>query len=206
MAGAIRPHEVRVSGQKREMKNQLRQQLRERLETISASQREKFSEQVYARLQKQSAWQEAKSVLFFAPHSSEPDIWPLISAALAQKKIVTFPKFVAGKNSYIACRIENSDRDFQRGQFGIREPNAASVEIPLNCLDLALVPGIGFDLMGRRLGRGKGFYDRLLAQIPGTKCGVCFDEQIVETIPTEPHDVRLNYILTPTRWHEVKPA
>ncbi|MEO7298989.1 MAG: 5-formyltetrahydrofolate cyclo-ligase, partial [Verrucomicrobiota bacterium] len=57
-----------------------------------------------------------------------------------------------------------------------------------------------FDLTGRRLGRGKGFYDRLLAEIPGTKCGVCFDEQIVEEIPTESHDVRMDYVLTPTRW------
>ncbi len=51
--------------------------------------------------------------------------------------------------------------------------------MPLKRLDLALAPGLGFDVSGRRLGRGQGYYDRLLAEIAGAKCGVAFDEQIV---------------------------
>jgi 5-formyltetrahydrofolate cyclo-ligase len=69
-------------------------------------------------------------------------------------------------------------------------------------LDLVLVPGIGFDVSGRRLGRGQGFYDRLLAGIAGTKCGVAFDQQVVGQIPAEKHDASMNFILTPTRWLE----
>jgi len=68
---------------------------------------------------------------------------------------------------------------------------------------LILIPGIAFDLHGRRLGRGKGFYDRLLTEIRGVKCGIAFDEQIVEKIPVEPHDVRMDFILTPTRFAEI---
>ena len=70
----------------------------------------------------------------------------------------------------------------------------------LNSLDLVLVPGVAFDLHGRRLGRGKGYYDQLLAGVCGTTCGVAFDEQIVREVPLEPHDVLMNCILTPTRW------
>ena len=66
-------------------------------------------------------------------------------------------------------------------------------------LDLILVPGVAFDPGGHRLGRGKGFYDRLLAGMRGTKCGVALEEQIVAAIPVEPLDVRMNFILTPTR-------
>ncbi|MEY2466031.1 MAG: 5-formyltetrahydrofolate cyclo-ligase, partial [Verrucomicrobiota bacterium] len=73
---------------------------------------------------------------------------------------------------------------------------------PIKPLDLILVPGVAFELHGRRLGRGKGFYDRLLADMRGTTCGVAFDEQIVAEIPVEPHDVHLDYLLTPTRWIE----
>jgi 5-formyltetrahydrofolate cyclo-ligase len=73
----------------------------------------------------------------------------------------------------------------------------------LNRLDLVLVPGVGFDLQGRRLGRGRGFYDRLLADVDGIKCGVAFEEQVVSEIPVGPRDVRLNFILTPTRCVEV---
>jgi 5-formyltetrahydrofolate cyclo-ligase len=62
---------------------------------------------------------------------------------------------------------------------------------------------VAFDLHGRRLGRGKGFYDRLLARTRGTKCGVAFDEQIVAKITVEPHDAQVNCLLTPTRWIEL---
>ena len=74
---------------------------------------------------------------------------------------------------------------------------------PLKHLDLALVPGVGFDVTGHRLGRGRGFYDRLLAEFSGIKCGVAFDHQFVAQIPAEKHDVRMNCILTPTRWLEI---
>ncbi|MBP9903534.1 MAG: 5-formyltetrahydrofolate cyclo-ligase, partial [Verrucomicrobia bacterium] len=73
---------------------------------------------------------------------------------------------------------------------------------PLNRLDLVLVPGVAFDPRGGRLGRGQGYYDRLLAGVRGTKCGVAFDEQIVDAVPVGPLDIRLNCILTPTRWIE----
>jgi 5-formyltetrahydrofolate cyclo-ligase len=72
----------------------------------------------------------------------------------------------------------------------------------LNRLDLVLVPGVAFDARGGRLGRGKGFYDRLLSAVNGTKCGVAFDEQIVDAVPVGPLDVLVNCILTPTRWIE----
>jgi 5-formyltetrahydrofolate cyclo-ligase len=73
----------------------------------------------------------------------------------------------------------------------------------MNRLDFALVPGLGFTTDGRRLGRGKGYYDRVLAQVRGFKCGVAFDQQIVDEIPAEPHDAQLDCILTPTRWCRV---
>ncbi|HTG44362.1 MAG TPA: 5-formyltetrahydrofolate cyclo-ligase, partial [Verrucomicrobiae bacterium] len=74
------------------------------------------------------------------------------------------------------------------------------LEAPLNRLDFVLVPGVAFDSTGRRLGRGRGFYDQLLAGVTGIKCGVALDEQIVEKLPTEAHDIAMDYILTPTRW------
>ena len=185
------------------MKNPLRQQLLERVAKIAVPQRAQFSAQACELLRNQSIWQNAKSILFYAPLPNEVDIWPLVSEALAASKIVALPGFEAEENSYVAREIKDLENDFERGQFGIREPKPDCHEVLLNRLDLTLVPGVGFDFTGRRLGRGKGFYDRLLAQISGTTCGVGFDEQIVETIPTEPHDVHLNCILTPTRWHEV---
>jgi 5-formyltetrahydrofolate cyclo-ligase len=192
-----------MSAELLQAKRELRKQLRAKIQTLPAIQREQASAQACVLLTKQLLWQNAKIILFYAPLADELDIWPLIPDAFAANKVVTLPKFDTENNCYIACQIENIETDFLPGQFGIREPKANCTEIPLNRLDLTLVPGVGFDFMGARLGRGRGFYDRLLAQISETKCGVGFDEQIVEAIPTEPHDVHLNCILTPTRWHEV---
>jgi 5-formyltetrahydrofolate cyclo-ligase len=85
------------------------------------------------------------------------------------------------------------------------EPNATCAQLDLKLLDLLLVPGLGFAIAGQRLGRGGGYYDRLLTKAGGFKCGVAFDWQVVANLPLEPHDVLLNCILTPTRWLEVAP-
>jgi 5-formyltetrahydrofolate cyclo-ligase len=98
--------------------------------------------------------------------------------------------------------VRNLETDVVTGQFGIREPVTGCGAEALKRLDLILVPGVGFDSCCRRLGRGKGFYDQILAVVEGRKCGVGFDEQIVDGIPLEPHDIALDCILTPTRWIE----
>jgi 5-formyltetrahydrofolate cyclo-ligase len=137
--------------------------------------------------------------LFFAPLPDEVDVWPLPEAALAEGKIVALPRFDPVGAKYATCRVKNLRNEIVPGQFGVREPVSGCAEIPLTGLDLALVPGVAFDLRGRRLGRGGGFYDRLLGGFSGVKCGIAFDEQLVDEIPTAGSDVRMDFILTPTR-------
>jgi len=115
------------------------------------------------------------------------------------------PRFIRTTNQYTACQIKDPLTDLQLGRFGIREPAEHCADLTISQLDLLLVPGVAFDLHGRRLGRGKGFYDQLLAVASGTTCGVAFDEQIVKEIPVEPHDIFVDCILTPTRWLERRP-
>ncbi len=181
-------------------KNKLRARIREELKKMPPERRAAASVEACARLTQQEIWQKAQSVLFYAPLPGELDLWPLLMNALAAGKTVSLPRFDAEQKGYMACHIRNAAKDLREGEFGIREPGESCERISLNRLDLILVPGIAFDLNGYRLGRGKGYYDRLLAEASGPTCGVAFDEQIVSQIPTEPHDVRLNCILTPTRW------
>ena len=183
-------------------KSVLREQIRARLKTISATERAVATMQLCGRLKASEILRAAKSVLLFAPLPDEPDLWPLLAEALHAGKLVALPCFDPATKKYFAAQIRNLTKDLVSGQFGIREPNNSCPVIPLNRLDLILVPGIAFDLHGRRLGRGKGFYDQLLADVRGKTCGVAFDEQIVAEIPMEPHDIPLNCILTPTRWIE----
>lgn len=187
------------------LKIELRAQVRETLKKISASERAAASLEICKRLEQQELWRKAHSILFYAPLSDEPDIWRLLVDSLAADKTVLLPRFERERGHYVACQIKDATRDIATGQFGVREPAASCVTITLKSLDLILVPGIAFDLDGHRLGRGKGFYDRLLAVLEGPTCGVAFDQQIVPRIPVEPHDVHLNCILTPTRWQAVSP-
>jgi 5-formyltetrahydrofolate cyclo-ligase len=185
-------------------KASLRQQVRELLNAMTGQQREAASLQICSRLRQQAVWKSAGSILFFAPLPGEPDIWPLLEEALPARKTVALPRFSPAARTYLAARIQNPEHDLRRGQLGIREPTETCAEFPLNRLDLVLVPGVAFDLQGRRLGRGKGFYDRLLAGVCGAKCGVAFDEQIVNAVPVGLLDIHLDFILTPTRLVEVK--
>ncbi|HEX5220761.1 MAG TPA: 5-formyltetrahydrofolate cyclo-ligase [Verrucomicrobiae bacterium] len=183
-------------------KASLRQQIVPQLRRLTAAQVQADSEQTCERLLGLLVWKRARIVLLFAPLLNEPDVWPLLNEAIAAGKTVALPAFVPGTSVYIARQIIEPLRDLVQGKFGIPEPAPTCPEVPLNRLDLALVPGIAFDVSGGRLGRGKGFYDRLLPAVNGLKCGVAFDEQIVDAVPVGPMDVRLNCIVTPTRWIE----
>lgn len=187
----------------REAKIALRSKIAAELKKLSAAERATASAEACALLEQQAIWRSAKSVLFYAPLADEVDIWRLLEDSLAAGKTVALPRFQPEQKAYVACLIGRADFDLQPGRFGIREPKESCPSIPLNRLDLILVPGVAFDLQGHRLGRGKGYYDRLLAVSAGAACGVAFDQQIVSQVPSEPHDVRLSCILTPKRWHEV---
>ena len=180
-------------------KDALRKRIRSALDEISPAQRIAASGQLRTRLQEHPVWKNAKSVLFFAPLANEADVWPLLEGAPAAGKDPALPRFDARQQGYVACRVQNLPGEIVTGRFGIREPSAGCPEILLHVPDLILVPGVAFDLSGHRLGRGKGYYDRLLAKARGVKCGVAFDEQIVKAVAAGTHDIRMDFILTPTR-------
>ncbi|HTD66253.1 MAG TPA: 5-formyltetrahydrofolate cyclo-ligase [Candidatus Limnocylindria bacterium] len=182
-------------------KSALRALVRELVRAILPDHRRTFSEQLCAVLAEQPIWRSATSVLLFAPLADEPDITPLLEEK--SPGIIGFPRFNPKTGSYEACSIR-THAELVSGRFGVLEPGAGCPVVSLNQLDLALVPGVAFDLAGRRLGRGKGFYDRLLAEVRGHKCGVAFDAQIVSAVPEEPHDMRVDSILTPSRWHSCR--
>ncbi len=185
-------------------KKELRRQVLARLKSMTSGQQMEASGQACALLRKQALWQQAQSVLFFASLPGELDLWPLLVEALDGGKAVALPRFDAEAGCYRACRIRDLAQDVRSGHLGIREPVERCGKDVVNRLDLILVPGIAFDLHGRRLGRGKGHYDRLLTAVHGRTCGAGFDEQLVPRVPVEPHDIHLNCILTPTRWIELQ--
>jgi 5-formyltetrahydrofolate cyclo-ligase len=182
---------------KHRLKNELRSKIRAMLEKISPAVRAVESIDLCERLKAQMP--SARTILFFAPLPDELDVWPVLELSLTLGVNCALPFFDAAKKAYGAKLLKNLATDIVTGKFGTREPAASCAEIPLNQFDLILVPGMAFDLSGNRLGRGQGFYDRLLENASGIKCGVGYDFQLLEKIPAEPHDAKVDFILTPAR-------
>lgn len=141
-------------------------------------------------------WHSARKLLLFVPLPDEIDLRPLIAVALAAGKRVALPSFNPDSGVYLAREIRDPEKDLVVGRFKIPEPREHCRVLPVSELDYVLVPGLMFDVAGGRLGRGKGFYDRLLQQTTGRKLGVGFREQLGPLVPTEPHDQRLDGVIT----------
>ncbi|MBM3845114.1 MAG: 5-formyltetrahydrofolate cyclo-ligase [Verrucomicrobia bacterium] len=183
-------------------KAEARHRLREEARRHGEVERRTASEQLCGRLQARAEWIAARYVLGFFPLPSEPDIRPVLEAALRDGKRLALPRFRSGSGDYEPVEIRDLAQDLVPGAFGIREPADTCRVSSMNPLDLILVPGIGFDLAFGRLGRGKGHYDRLLAGTDAWVVGVGFDWQVEVAVPTEPHDIPLDFLVTPSRWLE----
>jgi 5-formyltetrahydrofolate cyclo-ligase len=187
-----------------EAKPPLRQRLRAEALRHSAAEIAEGSRAICDRIQRQDIWRKANTVLLYCAMAGEPNLDGLLAAALRTGKSVALPRYSAPSGAYEVCSVTRPDNQLVVGYFAIREPSAECPVVELNELDLALVPGVGFTVNGCRLGRGKGHFDRMLAEVPGWKCGVGFDWQVVAEIPIEQHDIRLDGLMTPTRWHVIR--
>ena len=177
----------------------LRRAIREEARRYSPEARRTASTQLCALIRRHSIWESARSILLFAPMADEPDISPLLTEALRDGKTLALPAFSRETGAYRALQVHDPQVDVAPGKFGILEPSPCCTPVALPALDLILVPGLAFSRNGHRLGRGKGFYDRLLAQTTATKCGVSFDWQFLTEIPHQPHDITVDYIATPSQ-------
>ena len=101
-----------------------------------------------------------------------------------------------------ALKFKTSTEGFSRASLGFEEPVGA--EVSLDEISGFVVPGVGFDKTGNRLGRGGGFYDRTLKNINKNKIGVCYEVSFLKVIPSEDHDVRCNKIITEKQVYTVK--
>lgn len=165
----------------------LRAAIHARLRQSTPDERNVWSVKIRRHLVNSADWLNARTVMLFAALRYEPDLLPLMS--LAHGKRLVFP---ALEHDQIIPREVTGHDDFVHSPSGIREPAAERCPVvPASEIDLVLVPGLAFSRDGTRLGRGKGYYDRFLASLPGDTvlCGVCFGCQVIDSIPSEPHDV-----------------
>lgn len=144
----------------------------------------------------QSPWfNSARVLMLYMPLGNETDTKDIIQAAYRDGKTVCFP--VTDESGIITPYQAEEDSDFKKGGFSVREPQHTE-PIEKACIDVVVVPGIAFDKKGGRIGFGKGCYDRFLKETKATKIGYCYDEQVVEEVPKDSNDIRMDYIITPS--------
>ena len=185
-------------------KQALRELLRLATLDMTPDERAEQSALICRRIVESSLWRSSQAVLLYSPLISELNVNPLIESGLSGMKTVSLPRFISKSDRYAPYVIRQSG-DVVDGAFGVREPSADCVELEPNQLDLVIVPGVGFDSLGARLGRGGGHYDRLLQGLTATICGVCFRQQVLPRVPEEAHDIKMDCIITPEGWLTVGP-
>ena len=170
-----------------QQKQALREQMRERIGSLGEGARREASVVVARRLREHPLFREARVVYGFAPRGDEVD-W--IGGGLESEKIWGFPWV---ENGVMRFAKVSSLEDFDVRAFGIREPRSREMA---PAADLVLVPGVAFTKTGLRLGRGKGYYDRFLSGLHASTLGVAFACQVVEELPVEGHDVRVDGVVS----------
>ncbi|MFC1616157.1 5-formyltetrahydrofolate cyclo-ligase [Patescibacteria group bacterium] len=161
----------------------------------------KNSASILQKLDNLEAFQESKNVLFYIPIKNEVDTLPIIKKYL-EKKNIYLPKSL--NSNTISINLMKSFEDLNEGKYGIPEPSDRSEKITAKKLDLIIVPGVGFDIHGFRIGFGKGYYDRLLKMVTCPKIALSYDLQIQDKLPIEPHDEKVDIIITENQIINIK--
>lgn len=183
----------------RTVKDRLRRMVREKLREVTIGERLAGNDGLARLLGNLDPFCRARFIGGFIPMGDEPDIEQVLRDRMAGGARVAVPAFNPGTGGYGFRELTDWEADLVPGRYGVREPKASCGEVDVRWLDFVLVPGIAFDPFGGRLGRGKGFYDRLLSRAAGTTCGVGLAVQLVESVPMEPHDRRLDLVAVPGR-------
>lgn len=175
-------------------KDELRQQIRRQFQGYSNLELSSFSLSLQNMLASHDRLRAAKTIMAYCPLKDEIDIMPYLNKALQEGKTILLPE-VIGKEE-MTLRIYDQTTPLQKSVLGTRVPEG-SIFCDYNKIDVVLVPGMAFSHDGHRMGRGRGYYDRFLAQLTHTyKIGVCFPFQFKDTIPYQQHDICMDEVLT----------
>jgi 5-formyltetrahydrofolate cyclo-ligase len=185
----------------REAKLAMRQQVLARRDALSPDARAFASTAIVARIVSLPEFAVATGVLLTLAFRSEWNTLALVRAALAAGKTVAVPRVDTQARMLELHELSDPDHGIIAGHLGIPEPPPDSPRVPRDAIDFVLVPGVAFDLAGRRLGYGGGYYDRLLPLLSpdAARISGAFEFQLVDRVPAAPHDLAIDTIVTESR-------
>ena len=171
-------------------KNEIRYKMKRLRLLVSETDRKTAAEEVFERLEKTAAFLMADRIMMY--HSLPDELYTH-----------DFLKKWSGRKRFYLPRVNGADLEvlpyeesrLEVGSFHIEEPTGRDTTDPAE-IELVVVPAVAYDRRGKRLGRGKGFYDRFLKETKATKVGVGYEFQLLEELPVEPHDVGMDIVVT----------
>lgn len=137
----------------------------------------------------------AKTVMMYMSAFNEPKTDKLLNTLSGEGKRIAVP--ISNADDYTITPSLITD-GFIRGEYGIAEPETVS-PVDVSEIDVAIIPAIAFDKRGMRLGFGKGYYDKFLAEFKGVKIGVGYEFQVLDALPVSAHDIGMDIIITEKR-------
>lgn len=181
---------------KQEDKQALRKEIAARKLQYAAEDMLEWSEIIRKKLENLMCFERAHNILLYHSLPGEVQTHSMLSNWQGSKQCF-LPQVADGR---LVVRRYEGEESLQKGQMNILEPMGA-ICTNLSAIDLVVAPGVAFDKYGHRLGRGKGYYDRLLSLIPGPTVGICFHFQLVDHVPVEEHDVKVEAVVTESVFH-----
>lgn len=181
------------------LKKNFRKIIQERRDNLLIPYRKKASRAIAEKFFNTVFYINSNSIFIYYPFRSEVDTTIIIKKALKDGKNIILPR-VNGHRLELFY-IDNPKKQLKKGVYDIMEPNAVLCrKARISDIDLAIVPGVGFDKNLNRLGYGGGFYDKLLLCIPDgvKKIAFCFETQIIDRIPMSKDDIKVNLLITNT--------
>ena len=180
-------------------KDVLRKKLLQVRKSFSFEQVKAWSALVEKNLWSLDVFCDSKCVLWYVSFDGEVHTHEMIRRCLYESRCVVVPVSVVSSHELKLSALESFD-ELVVGSYGILEP---SVEyrrcVDASCLDVVIVPGVGFDVCGGRLGHGGGYYDRFLKNRSVVKIGLCFEELLVQSVPMDEFDVGVDVVVTEKR-------
>lgn len=178
-------------------KKNIREEIINKRNELSLEIKTQYDMTIFSELINCEFYKKAKKIFTYVSFGSEIDTIKFIKYALNDNKEIYVPKTDKTKKEMVAIRINSLD-NMSVDNWGILEPKSVDKNKIGKDFDLILMPGLAFDRKGNRIGYGGGYYDKYLSQLKETsnKIVLAYDFQIVNNIENEPHDIKVNYIIT----------
>jgi 5-formyltetrahydrofolate cyclo-ligase len=183
-------------------KADIRKEIAAEIGNLSQEKLTEKTKQIEERLFDFANFLEAKIALMYLENSNEVQSRDIIKRTFNYNKIVVLPLIDFESKKFQLYKIDDFGNDLITNDSNILQPDPEKCRaVPIDCIDIALIPGIAFDEKGGRIGSGDGYYDRLIPHLPITtrKVALALDDQIIPIVPIESHDKYVDIIITDKR-------